>query len=135
MPNIACRVATPNSGPKIPNLPNKVKTKQMGALLVAIDVLSTRISFFLKLDKMAKLWAKTLCPNMGATAKFHSFWPMTWSNINIFQSGYLYLKLGLKYTSQSISSPITTKMWIVDQKNSQKWTIKVFLWLSWNLCV
>ena len=29
--------ATPNAGRKIPNLPNKVKTKQMGVLLVAID--------------------------------------------------------------------------------------------------
>ena len=53
MPNIVCRVATPNSGPKISNLPNKakVKTKQMSALLVDMNVLSTRISFFLKLDK------------------------------------------------------------------------------------
>ena len=53
--------------PKILNLPNKVKTKQMGALLVATDVLSTRISFFLKLDKKwlsyepkryAHIWAR-----------------------------------------------------------------------------
>ena len=36
------------------NLPSKVKTKQMSALLVAIDVLSTRISFFLKLDQCQK---------------------------------------------------------------------------------
>ena len=66
MPNIKCRVATPNSGRKISNLPNKVETKQMGASLVAIDVLSTRISFFLKLDKIflsyepkryAQIWA------------------------------------------------------------------------------
>ena len=39
----------PNIGQKISNLPNKVKTKQMVALLVANDVLSTR--FFFKLDK------------------------------------------------------------------------------------
>ena len=36
------------------DLLNKVKTKQMSALLVAIDVLSTRISFFLKLDQCQK---------------------------------------------------------------------------------
>ena len=54
--------------PKILNLPNKVKTKQMGALPVATDVLSTRISFFEIGQKMAELWATTLCPNMGATA-------------------------------------------------------------------
>ena len=42
--------------PKISNLLKKVKTKQMSALLVAIDVLNTRISFFLKFDeKMAEL--------------------------------------------------------------------------------
>ena len=46
VPNIARRAATPNFGRKISNLPFKVKTKQMGALLVATDVLSTRISFF-----------------------------------------------------------------------------------------
>ena len=39
----------PNIGQKISNLPNKITTKQMVALLVANDVLSTR--FFLKLDK------------------------------------------------------------------------------------
>ena len=51
---------------KILSLPNKVKTKQMGALLVASYVLNTRISFFLKLDKKwlsyeakhyAQIWA------------------------------------------------------------------------------
>ena len=69
MPNIARRVATPNFGPKISNSPYKVKTKQMGALLVATDVLSTRISFFLKLTKkwpsygpkrVAENWARSL---------------------------------------------------------------------------
>ena len=61
MPNIARRVAMP----KISNLPNKVKTIQMGALLVTIDVLSTRMYFFRNRQKMAEIWAKTLCPNMG----------------------------------------------------------------------
>ena len=36
-------------------------------------------------QKIAELVAKTLCPNKGATNKFHSFWPITWSNIDIFQ--------------------------------------------------
>ena len=74
--NSACLVATPNSGRKISNLPNKVKTKLMGALLVAINFRSTT---------MAELWAKMPCPNMGATTKRHSFWPIAWSDINIFQ--------------------------------------------------
>ena len=78
----------PNYGPKISNLPNKVKTMLMGSLLVTIDVLSTRMYFFLKLDKKwlsygpkryAQIWAA------GATAKFYSFWPMTWSNISNFE--------------------------------------------------
>ena len=56
-----------NSGRKIPNLPNKIKTKQMGSLLAATDVLSTRITFFLNLDKKwlsyepkryAQIWAR-----------------------------------------------------------------------------
>ena len=51
--NGARRLGTPNSGRKISNLSHKDKTKQMGTLLEAIDVLSMRISFFLKLDKMA----------------------------------------------------------------------------------
>ena len=55
MPNIARRVATPNFGPKISNSPYKVKTEQMGALLVATDVLSTRIYFFEIGQKMAEL--------------------------------------------------------------------------------
>ena len=51
MPNIARRVAMLSYGPKISNLPNKVKTNQMGALLVAIDVLSTKRYFLSKLDR------------------------------------------------------------------------------------
>ena len=47
--NYARRVTTPNSGPEISNLPNRVKTKKMSALLVVIDVLSRWIPFFLKL--------------------------------------------------------------------------------------
>ena len=47
MPNGARRVAGPNSGHKISNLPNKVTTKQLGALLVATDVLSTYKDIFL----------------------------------------------------------------------------------------
>ena len=67
MPKIARRAATPNFGPKISNSPNNVKIKQMGALLVATDVLSTRIPFFFKLDKKwlsyepkryAHIWAR-----------------------------------------------------------------------------
>ena len=46
MPYSVYWVATPNAGPKILNLPNMVKTKQMGTLLVAIDVLSARIYLF-----------------------------------------------------------------------------------------
>ena len=45
VPNSARWVATPNSGRKISILSNKVKTKQMGVLLVATDVLSRNISF------------------------------------------------------------------------------------------
>ena len=51
MSNIACRVATPYSGPKILNLLNMAKTKQMGALLVAIEVLNSSIFLFLKIGK------------------------------------------------------------------------------------
>ena len=47
MPNIGRVAATPIFGPKIPNLANKVKTMQMGALLVATGLLFIRISFFL----------------------------------------------------------------------------------------
>ena len=49
--NNARRVATPNAARKISNLSSKVKTKQMGALLVATDVLSTRIFSFMKVNK------------------------------------------------------------------------------------
>ena len=51
LPNSVRRVAMPNSAQRISNLTNKVKTKQIGTLLLSIDVLSARISFFLKLDK------------------------------------------------------------------------------------
>ena len=80
------------------------------------------IFFFEIGQKMAELWAKTICPSMGATAKFHSFWPITWSNINIFQWTCFIWYVRLKYTSQSISSSITAKMWTRGQKSSQKWT-------------
>ena len=73
-------------------------------------------------QNIAELWAKTICPSMGATAKFHSFWPITWSNINIFQWTCFIWYVRLKYTSQSISSSITAKMWTRGQKSSQKWT-------------
>ena len=62
MPNIARRVATPNYGLKISNLPNKVKTKQMGALLVAIYVLSTKIYFFSKLEKNSWVMSQNTKP-------------------------------------------------------------------------
>ena len=75
MPNPVRRVATPNFGQKISNFSNKVKTKHMGALLVATGLLSTRISFFLKLDKKwlsygpkrdAQIWARA--PNFAVFA-------------------------------------------------------------------
>ena len=51
LPNGAHWVATNNIWPKISNLSNKVKTKQLGSLLVATGFLRTRVFFFLKLDK------------------------------------------------------------------------------------
>ena len=47
MLNGARRVAGPNSGQKMSNLSNKITTKQLGALLVATDVLSTNKDIFL----------------------------------------------------------------------------------------
>ena len=67
MPNIGRVAAAPIFGPKIPNLANKVKTKQIGALLVATGLQFIRISFFLKLAKKwlsygrktyAHIWAR-----------------------------------------------------------------------------
>ena len=54
-----------NSGQKISNLPNKIITKQMGALLVAIDALSTRKSFFLKLDINGLVMCQNATPKYG----------------------------------------------------------------------
>ena len=65
VPNIVHRVATPNFGPKISNSPYKVKTKQMGALLVATDVLSTRISFFSNWTKNDWVMSQNAMPIYG----------------------------------------------------------------------
>ena len=45
---------------------------------------------------MVELWAKALCPNVGSSAKFHSFWPITWLNINMFPWGLFCLLDRLK---------------------------------------
>ena len=42
-------------------------------------------------QKMAELWAKNVCPNMGASAKLRSFCPVTWPNINIYRWDQLYM--------------------------------------------
>ena len=69
MLNPVRRVATPNFGQKMSNFANKVKIKQMGALLVATGA---RISFFFELDKKwlsygpkrdAQIWARA--PNFA----------------------------------------------------------------------
>ena len=52
VPNSQCKILCAGGhAQKISNSPYNVKTKQMGALVVATDVLSTRTSLFLKLDK------------------------------------------------------------------------------------
>ena len=55
MLNSVRRVATPNSSRKISNFPNKVKTKKMGAQLVATGVLSKRVFFFEIAQKITEL--------------------------------------------------------------------------------
>ena len=91
VPNIGRVAATPIFGPKISNPANKVKTKHMGALLVATGLLCTRISFFFEIgQKMAELWTKNVCPYMGARAKLSFILPIAWANINIFEWNHFY---------------------------------------------
>jgi hypothetical protein len=60
-------VATADSGPTISNFSNKVKTKQMGALLVATEY--EDIFHYDFGQNMTELWAKKiLCPNMSESA-------------------------------------------------------------------
>ena len=45
---------------------NMLKTQILGALLVSYE-------------------PKTICPYLGISIKFDLFWPINWSNINIFE--------------------------------------------------
>jgi hypothetical protein len=80
---------------------------------------------FIKFDiwqKRPSYGSKCRCLNMSASAKFCRFWPITWANFNIFQWNYFYMIDRLEIHHPPYFWSIAAKMWILGQKNCQKWT-------------
>ena len=69
-------------GPIIPNHLKMLKPQIVGALLVASGLLNSYMKFH---QKRLSCKAKTICPYLGICTKFDRFWPINWSNGNIFE--------------------------------------------------
>ena len=118
VPNIGRVAATPIFGPKISNSANKVKTKHVGALLVATGLLCTRISFFLKLDKKWLSYEQYSYAHIWAQAPIRAVFCLKLRQISIFFNETTSIRsVGTKYMFWATAVSLPAKMWIWGLEN------------------